>query len=97
MPANVNDDELGPEMKELPKSKTGCTEMTFGLIRFEITNTVRKLSHVPPGPIKCNKFFAEMGLEKKEQWIKECHEKLENQYLKDSDLTVPLYWVSLCS
>lgn len=93
MPANVNDDELDPDMKELPKSKTGCTEMTFGLIRFEITSTLRKLQYVPPGPRKCNRHFAEMSMEKKENWIKECHEKLETQYIKDGDMSVPLYWV----
>lgn len=93
MPANVNDDELDPDMTELPKSKTGCTEMTFGLIRFEIASTLRKLQYVPPGPRKCNRFFTEMSMEKKEMWIKECHEKLEKQYIRDGDMTVPLYWV----
>lgn len=94
MPANVNDDELDPDMTEFPKSKTGCTEMTFGLIRFEITSTLRKLQYVPPGPRKCNRLFTEMSMEKKESWIKECHEKLENQYIKDGDMNVPLYWVN---
>ncbi|KAE9975191.1 hypothetical protein EG328_003415 [Venturia inaequalis] len=93
MPANVNDDELDPHMTELPKSKTGCTEMTFGLIRFEIASTLRKLQYVPPGSRKCNRILTEMSMEKKENWIKECHEKLESQYIKDGDMNVPLYWV----
>lgn len=94
MPANVNDDELDPHMTELPKSKTGCTEMTFGLIRFEIASTLRKLQYVPPGSRKCNRILTEMSMEKKENWIKECHEKLESQYIKDGDMNVPLYWVN---
>jgi hypothetical protein len=67
--------------------------MTFGLIRFEISSTLRRLQYIPPGPRKCNKFFGEMSLEKKESWIKECHQRLEDRYLKDCDMTVPLYWV----
>src|ERR1700754_2706262 len=95
MPLNVNDDELDPDMEKLPEGKTGCTGMTFGLIRFEISNTMRRLQYVPPGPKRCNRFFAEMSLEKKEQWILQCHDRLENQYLKDTDMENPLYWVSL--
>ena len=52
MPLNVNDEDLVPEMPELPESKIGCTEMTFGLIRFEITSTLKKIQFVPPGPGK---------------------------------------------
>ena len=93
MPINVNDDDLDPNMASLPESKTGCTQMTFGLIRFEISNTLRRLQYVPPGPRRCNKFFSELSVEKKEQWVRELHERLENQYLKDTDMTIPLYWV----
>jgi hypothetical protein len=93
MPINVNDEDLDPKMASLPESKTGCTQMTFGLIRFEISNTLRRLQYVPPGPRRCNKFFSELSVEKKEQWVRDLHERLENQYLKDTDMNVPLYWV----
>lgn len=93
MPINVNDDDLDPKMAALPEPKTGCTQMTFGLIRFEISNTMRRLQYVPPGPKRCNKFFSELSIDKKEKWVRELHERLENQYLKDTDMSVPLYWV----
>ena len=94
MPLNVNDDDLDPSMTKLPEPKTGCTQMTFGLIRFEITSTMRKLQYSPPGPRRCNKFFSELSIDRKEKWVRECHENLENKYLKDTDMSVPLYWVS---
>ncbi|KAF2434745.1 hypothetical protein EJ08DRAFT_668209 [Tothia fuscella] len=93
MPLNVNDIDLDPLMTNFPESRLGCTEMTFGLIRFEIAATLRRLQYTPPGPKRCNKFFAEMSVEKKENWIKECHQRLEDKYLKDCDMSVPLYWV----
>jgi hypothetical protein len=95
MPINVNDDDLDPNMASLPESKTGCTQITFGLIRFEISNTLRKLQYVPPGPRRCNKFFSELSVEKKEQWVRELHERLENQYLKDTDMSVRINLFSL--
>jgi Fungal specific transcription factor domain len=94
MPLNVNDSDLHPDMAELPEAKVGCTEMTFGLIRFEISSTLRKLQYVPPGPKKCQQFFSNVSLEKKEQWIRECHQRFEERYLQHCDMSVPLYWVS---
>ena len=92
MPLNVNDEDIYPEMTEYPESKTGCTEMTFGLIRFEITTTLRKIQYVPPG-MKCARIYGNATLEKKEQWIQECHKRLEERYLSNCDMNVPLYWV----
>ena len=94
MPLNVNDTDLSPDMKELPEAKIGCTEMTFGLIRFEITSVLRRIQYVPPGPKRCTRFFSEATVERKEQWIRECHARLEERYLQNTDMSVPLYWVS---
>ncbi len=95
MPLNANDSDLSPDMKTFPEPKVGCTEMTFGLIRFEITNTLRMIQYVPAGPKKCNKFFSEATTEQKEKWIRECHQRIEEKYLQDCNMSVPLYWVSL--
>ena len=95
MPLNVNDSDLSPDMKELPEERIGCTEMTFGLIRFEITKILRRIQYIPPGPKSCYKYFSEATTEQKEQWIRECHQQIEEKYLQDCDMSVPLYWVSL--
>lgn len=84
-------------MKELPENRTGFTEMTFCLIRYEIANTMRRIMYVPPGPVKCNQYFATLTTEEKEKWISDCHQKLEDRYLKDCDMNVPLYWVAATS
>jgi len=93
MPLNVNDADLDPLMKEFPASRVGCTEMTFGLIRFEVTSTLRRLQYTPPGPNKCKGVFCAATMQKKEQWITECHQRLEERYLQRTDLSVPLFWV----
>lgn len=93
IPLNVNDSDLDPKMKEMPKERLGCTEMTFCLVRFEVANVYRRIQYVPPGPVRCNQYFSTVSLEQKERWITEVHSKIEEKYLRDCDMTVPLYWV----
>lgn len=95
MPLNVFDTDLSPEMKVFPSERKGCTDMTFCLIRFEVANTFRRINYVPPGPTQARgDFFASISLEDKERWITECHNRLEERYLKHCDMSVPLYWVT---
>ncbi|KAF2754981.1 hypothetical protein EJ05DRAFT_467985 [Pseudovirgaria hyperparasitica] len=94
MPLNVNDADLYPEMRELPESRKGFTEMTFCIIRFEVANMFRQIVYVPPGPVKCPSQFANLSIQDKETWITNCHTRLEETYLKEVDMTIPLFWVT---
>ncbi|TKX19193.1 fungal specific transcription factor domain-containing protein 69 [Elsinoe australis] len=94
MPLNVNDSDMSPGMKEFPKEHKGCTDMSFCLIRFEVANTFRRLNYVPPAPNRCHTYLSSITREEKEKWIQECHDMLEEKYLKHCDMTVPLYWVT---
>ncbi|KAK5165795.1 uncharacterized protein LTR77_008718 [Saxophila tyrrhenica] len=95
MPLNVNDVDIGPDMKEFPLERTGCTDMSFCLIRFEVANTFRRINYVPPGPPRqCKEYYKSITLQDKETWITECHNRLEERYLKHCDMSVPLFWVT---
>jgi hypothetical protein len=95
MPLNINDVDITPDMKDFPDVKHGCTDMSFCLIRFEVSNTFRRINYIPPGPPKqCTEHEAGITLQEKEKWITECHERLEERYLKDCDMSVPLFWVT---
>ncbi|KJX92284.1 hypothetical protein TI39_contig5877g00001 [Zymoseptoria brevis] len=95
LPTNCNDTDLTPSMKEFPTQRKGCTDMSFSLLRFEVSNTFRRLNYIPPGPTKaCEAHLQSVTLEDKERWITECHQRLEETYLKHCDMTVPLYWVT---
>jgi len=93
-PLNVNDSDLDPNMTEFPEERTGFTDMTFSMIRFEVTDILRNILYIPPGPNKCNEFFANLTISEKEKWISDCHQRLEDRYLKDSDMSIPLFWVT---
>lgn len=95
MPLNINDADITPDMKEFPPDRQGCTDMSFCLLRFEVANYFRRINYVPPGnPKSCGEYFSAVTLEEKEKWIAECHQKIEERYLKHCDMTVPLYWVT---
>ena len=95
MPLNINDVDITPDMKDFPAERQGCTDMSFCLIRFEVANTFRRINYIPPGPPNaCLEYFANVTLEDKEKWITECHNRLEERYLKHCDMSVPLFWVT---
>jgi hypothetical protein len=74
-------------MKEAPKERQGCTEMTFCLLRFELSVTTRRMNFVPPG-IHTSRSCEETILWK-ESIIDECHKKIEEKYLQYCDMNVP--------
>lgn len=95
LPLNVNDTDLSPGMKKFPPERSGGTDMSFCLLRFEVANTFRRLNYIPPGPPKqCTEYFQSVTLQDKERWITECHQRLEEQFLKHCDMSVPLFWVT---
>lgn len=49
-PLNINDADIAPSTKTTPEEHEGATEMTFDLIRYSFSTTVRRLSYSPPGP-----------------------------------------------
>lgn len=95
LPLNINDVDIWPGIKEYPPERQGCTDMSFCLIRFEVSNTFRRINYIPPGsPRACQEHLASVTLQDKEKWITECHRRLEERYLKHCDMTVPLFWVT---
>ncbi|KAL1596510.1 hypothetical protein SLS60_009157 [Paraconiothyrium brasiliense] len=94
LPLNVNDTDIHPDMTEWPKERQGFTDMTFCLIRFEVTNIFRRILYIPPGLGRANCFFSNLTVPEKEKWISDCHQRLEDKYLKDCDMSIPLCWVT---
>ncbi|KAL6161849.1 hypothetical protein ACJBU6_00947 [Exserohilum turcicum] len=94
MPLNINDADINPDMTEFPPERQGFTDMTFCLLRFEITDMMRRITYAPTAVNKCNEHFAHLSIKEKEEWITECHQALEVKYLKDCDMTMPMCWVS---
>ena len=95
LPLNINDDDIWPGMTEGPKKREGFTDMTFCLVRYEIGYTMRFLSYKPPGPMSCPKRL--LGgvetIEDKERKIENLCQRLEEEYLRYCDITVPFQYI----
>ncbi|KAF1955036.1 hypothetical protein CC80DRAFT_526443 [Byssothecium circinans] len=94
MPLNVNDSDIDPDMVKFPPDRQGFTDMSFCLTRFEVSNISRRILYIPPGPNHCNQFFTNLTVPEKERWISDCHQRLEDKYLKNSDMSIPLCWIT---
>jgi hypothetical protein len=81
-------------MTEFPEERQGFTDMTFCLLRFEIAHIFRRIVYIPPGPNRCTEYFSGLTIEQKEKWITDCHQAMENKYLKNCDMTIPICWVT---
>ncbi|KKY18029.1 putative c6 transcription factor [Phaeomoniella chlamydospora] len=80
-------------MTELPAERKECTDMTFGLIRFEINSTSRRLLFTPPGTSICAQRAKSRTIEEKEQILDALRERLQERYFQNCDVTVPMDWV----
>jgi len=94
-PLNINDADIHPNMTSPPQEHEGATEMTFDLIRYSVSTTVRRLSYAPAGPSICRTKAAGLSLEDKERNIEELNQHIEKKYLRHCDTqNIPLHWVA---
>ena len=95
LPLNINDEDISPETKDFPKERVGTTEMTFCLIRFELSEASRRISFAPPGVMPSGMNYPVKSLAEKEKLIEETHKRIEERYLQYCDMMVP--YVALVS
>ena len=92
LPLNINDDDITPEMEEPPKEREGFTDMTFCLIRGEITVALRRVSNTGP-----NTTFSSSNMQLSpsmcSKLIHATNQRIEAKYLRHCDTSVPIQWV----
>ena len=92
IPLNINDNDFQPEMPEM-SDREGVTDMTLSIIRYEVANLVRKLNYSPPQTSEFMIKAQNITIEDKERWIEECHQKLEERYLRYCDMSKAMHFV----
>lgn len=86
LPANINDEDMWPGMKEAPTPHPGTTEMTFCLVRFESSWMMRKLNlFTAPN----SQLMSDEEIKQKESAIDECHRVIEEKYIKHCNMNTP--------
>ncbi|KAJ5893760.1 hypothetical protein N7495_005451 [Penicillium taxi] len=95
LPLNVNDDDLQPEMTEAPKEREGCTDVTFSLIRAEITGALRKVNYgCPLSRFGVGSEARPPPIEFAERMIQIISRRIEERYIKHCDKNIPIQWAA---
>lgn len=91
LPTNINDEDFGPDSIEIPPSRKEHTEMTFGLLRCEVSRLLYRLLHIEP-PAKFSGLPRLKGqVEIFESWKRQ----LEEKYVEPFDTKDPLQIVTI--
>ncbi|KAH8701041.1 putative C6 transcription factor [Talaromyces proteolyticus] len=86
MPLNVDDEELHPEMEELPQACKGITSISLSIIKYEVMETLRKFSNDYPSDVRWEALLSsDVTLAKKDEVISEIEDRLERNYLRYCD------------
>jgi hypothetical protein len=91
-PLNVNDSELHPDMRDPPVEHTRPTEMLFCAMRYEFGKflTSSKFTNAFDGHWQTLSATA-VSVADKDKAIDDLEELLQQKYLKDCDLSIPLH------
>ena len=87
-PGNYNDEDLYPDMKELPPERVGATEMLFVLCRSSFREYGRQKGM---GPLFMGVSKFDMRLAERERRIKEMEQMFEQNILRYCDPLEPLH------
>lgn len=86
MPLNVDDEDLHPDMVDLPPERNGITSIALCLTKCEITENMRKLSPTYPGDLGWEVFYSpDVKPAKKDSFISQIENHLEKKYLRYCD------------
>lgn len=95
MPLNINDSDISPESKEFPRPRDGPTDMTFSLIRYEVSAVARRLHTVASASAPVCPRDASTSLEEREALLSNVHTRVVEKYLNHRDCeNNPMYWVA---
>ncbi|KAJ5617305.1 fungal-specific transcription factor domain-containing protein [Penicillium hordei] len=89
-PLNINDEDLVLGDKDFPCERSGYTNMTFSLIRFEITATYRLLKY---SSFRQPDISAEDLLASRQQHVIGLERRLREKYLRHSTTSATVHWL----
>ncbi|KAF2807318.1 uncharacterized protein BDZ99DRAFT_78680 [Mytilinidion resinicola] len=96
MPSNLNDSDLFPDMKELPKEHDGPTEMMFFLIRSHVGDFLRRSAPKATFDGSWSRLSGtSIPTERKDKAIDDFEELIERKFLRHCDESIP--WHFMCA
>lgn len=93
LPLNINDSDIARDSRELPKERTGVTDMTFCLMRYEIAKVSWYVIGTSVSSYPFGKMVPDTTLLEKEQMVRNLNDTLETKYIQYCLDAGPLCWV----
>ncbi|KAI1880021.1 hypothetical protein JX265_001642 [Neoarthrinium moseri] len=88
MPWNVNDEDLQPDMTELPPERNAITSIALCLLKTELWEALRQFSSLtyPPGDVRWEAVGStDVSVARKDSFINQLEDRLESRYLRYCD------------
>jgi hypothetical protein len=92
LPLNINDEDITLDMQEPPEERVGFTEMTFSLVRCEITAALKRVSSMCPTDLP-HPENTQRPPDSCAKLIQEVNKRIEERYIRHCDMNVPVQWV----
>ncbi|GAB1195759.1 hypothetical protein APSETT444_005022 [Aspergillus pseudonomiae] len=94
LPLNINDADISPESTTPPDERIEFTEMTFCLIRCEMTVLYRR-SFLNSNPMpSTSEGHTSHLLDERLRQLEQIRTQLQNRYLQYCDISIPTQWVT---
>lgn len=89
LPSNINDEDIVPELDKIPQKREGFTDVTFLLVRCEISLA---FSHATSNGANTMPSQSDANVASLD-WFHRIRQYIEEKYLRIFDLSVPIQWV----
>ena len=94
LPLHVNDEDLRVDTYEEVEERQGFTDMTFGLICYEQTDTLRRLNYVPAKELDQPQRGSQKQWARRVDAVIKVQRHLETKYLRHLNLAHPFHWAT---
>jgi hypothetical protein len=91
LPLNINDDELWPEMTELPSEKNGVTQMIFCLSRFCVGKHLSQVGG--PADLESSSHFKDIAAA--ERSVSDAETEVEEKFIRYCDVLNPVHFLTM--
>jgi hypothetical protein len=91
-PANLNDDDLNPEMTVFPPDRTGLTKAVLTHMKCDIMAAINKFTPASSLEVRWDRLTGNnIRLAEKDKIVQEIKDNLETKYLRFCDVSIPLH------
>ncbi|MCJ1435781.1 hypothetical protein MMC27_005156 [Xylographa pallens] len=94
LPLQINDEDLDVDSREAVEERHGFTDMTFSLICYEVTDTIRQLNYVPVRELGQPQIGSHEKWTQRIDTVINLQRRIEENHLRHLNLARPFHWAT---